>query len=354
MTEKDNSIIGHDDLILVTGASGFIGSKVVKALLRRGFRNLRCLVRSAQGVQRLEAAVEVYRAGAHVEVLHGNLVYAEDCAAAVRDAAVIYHLAAGRGEKAIPDAFLNTVVATRNLLEATLQRDCLKRFVNTSSFVVYDVTSKRGHVLDESCPTELHPESCNDAYEFSKAKKDKIIHEYVEKHKIPTVIVRPGYVYGPGIPAISGRVGIGSFGLFLHLGGSNLIPLSYVDNCADAIVLAGLTPGIEGEVFNIVDDDLPSSRKFLRLYKSRVRKFRSLYLPHVVSYFLCLVWEKYSAWSSRQLPPAFSRKMWYKYWKKTKYSNEKVKTVLGWLPEVPMTEGLRRYFESCRASEDHA
>ncbi len=83
-----------------------------------------------------------------------------------------------------------------------------------------------------------------------------------------------------GNEAITNRVGIGTFGLFLHLGGSNTMPLTFVDNCAEAIVLAGLTPGVDGQVFNVVDDDLPSSRQFLRLYKRNVRRFRSLYLPH--------------------------------------------------------------------------
>ena len=102
------------------------------------------------------------------------------------------------------------------------------------------------------------------------------------------MIVRPGSVYGAGKREIAGRVGIGTFGLFLHLGGSNTIPFTYVDNCAEAIVLAGLVKGVDGEVFNVVDDDLPSSRQFLRLYKKNVRRFKSLYVPHAVSYALCV------------------------------------------------------------------
>ena len=116
-----------------------------------------------------------------------------------------------------------------------------------------------------------------------------------KKYGIPYVIVRPGSVYGPGKEAIPGRVGIDTFGIFMHLGGSNKIALTYVDNCAEAIVLAGIMKGIDGEVFNIVDDDLPSSRRFLSLYKRNVKRFKSIYVPHALSYFLCYLWEKYSA-----------------------------------------------------------
>ena len=79
-------------------------------------------------------------------------------------------------------------------------------------------------------------------------------------------------------------MGIDTFGVYLHLGGSIRLPLSYVDNCADAIVLAGLRPDVDGEVFNIVDDDLPQSRTFLRLYKKNVRRFLSIPVPFSVMY----------------------------------------------------------------------
>ena len=140
-------------------------------------------------------------------------------------------------------------------------------------------------------------------------------------------------MYGAGNEAISARIGIDTFGVFLHLGGSNIIPLTYVDNCADAIVLAALTPGIDGEVFNVVDDQLPSSRQFLRLYKKRVKRFTSIYLPHFASYALCSFWEWYSNWSYEQLPPVFNRRRWSANWKRTRYTNQKLKTRVGWSPE---------------------
>jgi nucleoside-diphosphate-sugar epimerase len=113
-------------------------------------------------------------------------------------------------------------------------------------------------------------------------------------------------------------------------------------------------PGINGEVFNVVDDDLPSSRQFLRLYKRNVKRFRSLYVPKIVSYGLCSLWERYCAWSANQLPPTFNRSRWNSLWKKTDYTNEKLKTRLGWKPIVSTQEGLQLYFDACRAEAVHA
>jgi nucleoside-diphosphate-sugar epimerase len=198
---------------------------------------------------------------------------------------------------------------------------------------------------------EKRPETRGQAYCYAKVRQDEMVIEYGRKFSIPYVIVRPGWVYGPGNETIHSRVGLRTFGLFLHLGGRNQLPLSYVDNCADAIVLAGLVPGVEGEVFNIVDDDLPTSREFLRGYKREVRRFPSLYIPHFASYLLCLLWEKYSAWSQGQLPPVYGRSAWHANWKLTTYSNEKLKQRLGWTPRIPTSEGLRIYLAACRQRE---
>jgi nucleoside-diphosphate-sugar epimerase len=178
--------------------------------------------------------------------------------------------------------------------------------------------------------------------------------DYWAKHGIPYVIVRPGAVYGPGNPGLTGRVGIDTFGIFLHLGGSNRIPLTYVDNCAEAIVLAGIVEGVDREVFNVVDDDLPTSRAFLRIYKKNIRSFRSLYVPYHLFYGFCYLWEKYSRWSEGQLPPAFNRRRCAADWKGNQYRNEKLKWRLGWMPKVPYDEAVRRFSEFGRMYKGYA
>ncbi|MDH5669682.1 MAG: NAD-dependent epimerase/dehydratase family protein, partial [Nitrospira sp.] len=302
----DESIIEKNDPVLVTGAGGFVGLRLVADLIQRGFRDIRCFVRPTSGIEKLES-LAAGRQDSVLQIIKGNLLSKQDCADAVREVKVIYHLAAGTGQKSIPDAFMNSVVTTRNLVEAALEEGCLRRFVNVSSFAVYSNinVSKRG-LLDESCPVEPHPEQLTDAYCYAKLKQDELVEEYAKNRGLRHVIVRPGSIFGPGKTQITGRVGIDTFGVFLHIGGGNRIPFTHVDNCADAIALAGLVDGVEGEVFNVVDDDLPTSRDFLRLYKRQVRSFRSFYVPHAVSYVFCKLWEEYSTWSHGQLPPVLN------------------------------------------------
>jgi nucleoside-diphosphate-sugar epimerase len=341
-------IIGSDDRILITGAAGFIGTRVLQSLLDRGFRNLVCFVRPTSDLSGIEAIIDRQLPGVRIELITGNLLSRQDCEAASRDVSVILHLAAGTGEKSFPDAFLNSVVATRNLMDGSLRSAHLRRFVLVSSFAVYSNCQKpNGRLLDESCPVEEHPELRGEAYCFAKVKQEQIVTEYGKNHGIPYVLVRPGSVYGATKSDITGRVGINAFGPYMHLGGSNTIPFTFVDNCAEAIVLAGLVKGVDGEAFNVVDDELPSSRQFLRRYKKDAKRFKSIYVPHVISYALCYLWEKYSKWSEGQLPPVFNRKRWHAEWKKTRYSNQKLKTRLGWKPRVSTAEGLRQYIEAC-------
>ena len=252
---------------------------------------------------------------------------------------MIIHLAAGM-EKSFAGAFMNSALTTRNLIEAFLEVGKPKRFVNVSSFAVYsNLSLKRNGLLDETCPLEVAAQERFDGYGFGKLKQDEIVREYAKRYRLPCVTLRPGYVFGAGKQELNGRVGIKTFGPFIQVSGSNLLPLTYVDNCAEAIVLAGLTPGIDGEVFNIVDDDLLTGGQFLKACKV-AKPFRSVRVPYWLAYGACFLWEKYSKWSKGQLPPVFNTRRCAAEWKNQRYSNQKVKARLGWRPRVPMNQAM--------------
>jgi nucleoside-diphosphate-sugar epimerase len=335
-------ITSPDDLVLVTGSSGFIGAKVVEMLMAYGFTNIRCFVRPSSGMERLNKVLNRVAMKAEIEVVTGDLLSRDSCAEAADGVSVIYHLAAGF-DKSFAAAFMNSALATRNLLEAFQQFGKPKRFVNVSSFAVYSNLHLRRHaMLDESCPLEDAPQERSDAYGFGKLKQEQIVKDYGQKHQIGYVILRPGYVFGPGKRELSGRVGIDTFGLFIHLGGSNILPLTYVDNCAEAIVLAGLKPGVEGEIFNVVDDDALTSREFLRAYKKQTGTFSSS-IPYALTKLLCAGWERYARATQNQLPPVFNRRRCAAEWKGNRYSNQKLKDRLGWEPRVTMKEAVASF-----------
>src|SRR4029077_6722331 len=114
------------------------------------------------------------------------------------------------------------------------------------------------------------------------------------------------------------------------------------DNCAEAIVLAGLKPAVDGEIFNVVDDELLTSRQFLRAYKG-VKRFFSIPVTYFAAHTMCVLWEKYSKSSQGQLPPVFNRRRCSAEWKGNRFSNEKLRQKLGWKPRVNMKDAMASF-----------
>jgi nucleoside-diphosphate-sugar epimerase len=339
------------DQVLVTGSNGFIGGKVVETLLEYGFTKLRCLVRPTSRLAGLHNALAKYPAAQSVEIVAGDLLSRDDCRRVAESASIVYHLAAG-SDKSFAGSFMSTALATRNLLDALLAHGQLKRFVHVSSFAVYsNQRLKRGALLDENCPLEDNAQERFDAYAFGKLKQEELVREYGRQRRLPYVMIRPGTVFGPGKRELTGRIGVDTFGFFIHVGGGNVLPLTFVDNCAEAIVLAGLRAGVDGEVFNVVDDESLTSRQFLRAYRQRTNSGPSVRVPYPVAYGLCRLWEWYSRTTNGQLPPVFNRRRCAAEWKGNRYTNEKLRQTLGWRPRVNLQQAMELYlaqFETAR------
>jgi nucleoside-diphosphate-sugar epimerase len=330
--------------VLVTGATGFLGGALVESLLAHGETDLVLTARAGASRARLEAAAARHPS-ARIEYLPVNLVSRDDAARAVRDVQVVYHLAASlRGAPA--DMFLNTVVATKNLLEAVGTRKPM-RIVLVSSFSVYGVAAlPRGTTVDEQTPLETHPEK-RDLYAHVKLRQEKLAWDLAAKQGFELVVVRPGVIYGPGGSAFSTRVGLNLFGLFLRLGGDNLLPLSYVDNCADAIVVAGQARAAAGQVYNLHDDELPTCSDYLRAYRKEVRPIRAVPIPYPALKLLSAGVERYHRWSKGQLPAIFTPYKTATAWGGNRFDNGKIKA-LGWRQAIPTPDAMHRTFDWLR------
>ncbi|MGO8773358.1 MAG: NAD-dependent epimerase/dehydratase family protein [Terracidiphilus sp.] len=338
--------------VLVTGAGGFLGVHVVERLLAHGYTDIRCSLRDCAKAEQLLATSERYP-GSQLELCYGNLRARSNCTRAVADVPLVVHLVAGmRGAPA--ELFTDSVVVSRNLLEALELRDGIPmtntRIVLVSSFGVYGVAQlQRGARIDEKTPLEEHPE-LRDTYSHSKLRQEQLFWEFQRKDGFELVVLRPGVIYGPGGGAFSSRVGLQIGPVFFHLGGSNLLPLSYVVNCAEAIVLAASHPDSAGQVYNVHDDVLPSASKYLREYKSHVKHIRSIRLPYFVTRMLARFLEGYHRRSQGQLPGIITRYKAAAAWGGNRFSNAKLHT-LGWRQAVSTPDGMAQTFAYQRQKE---
>jgi nucleoside-diphosphate-sugar epimerase len=287
-----------------------------------------------------------------VEIVEASFNDRKALARAADGAEVVYHVAASKSGPAASEV-ANTVVGSDHLFEAAVSAH-IRRFVLVSSLGVLGASSQPGGaVIDERTPLENQPAE-RDPYSFAKLRQEQLGWKYHRESGLPLVVVRPGVIFGPGQDILTSRIGLNLFGVFLHLGGGNTIPLTHVDNCADGVVQAGLRPGVDGEAFCLVDDDLPTSRQLLRRYRREVKRIPYVPVPLPVLHAISRVNVWYTERTEGHLPAVFTPYKVDTTWKGHRFSNEKAKRLLDWSPRIPMQDALDMTFaELTRAKKPH-
>jgi nucleoside-diphosphate-sugar epimerase len=241
-------------LVLVTGASGFVGSRVVARLLAGGYR-VRALVRS-ESTSRLRGL-----SGVSLEV--GDVRDPEAVARAVADVQWVVHAAADT-TGTLEGGRETTIQGTRNVLEAARSAGT-RRVAYVSSCSVYRyVGVPDGTVLQETSPLEPRPER-RGPYSWAKTVADQEVERMAEAFGVDVVRLRPGLVYGPGGDPANPMVGLTLGGrLFLTIRrAGHRLPLVHVDDLAEAIVRVLERPEAGGQTFNVVDPAPVSKEEFV-------------------------------------------------------------------------------------------
>lgn len=237
---------------LVTGAAGFLGTAIVRRLRFEG-----TIVRALQrpgGRQAMEAD----------ETLSGDLQNIESMPQAFEGVDFVVHAGARVSTSGSWEEFEATNVTATGAVIRMATAAGASRIVHVSSLSVYAVPND-GAVVREDDPYDEGAEE-RGCYARSKQAADRLAMTAI-REGAPVTILRPGLLYGPGRNAPLGRrvMGVGPFLLVLASPGY-LLPLAYVDNVADGVVLALTADQAEGRAYTIVDAHVPQ-RQHLDRYR---------------------------------------------------------------------------------------
>jgi nucleoside-diphosphate-sugar epimerase len=315
---------------LVTGGTGFIGSHLTEALIRKGV-HVRCLIRKTSDLKWLK--------GLPIEFIHGDCNDRTSLEKAVRGVDWVFHLAGVT--KAIKEASYFEVngLGTENLIHACLDSNPrLQKFIHISSQAAAG-PSRNGLNKKESDP-------CEPVSFYGRSKRAGEERVLARANELPVLILRPSVVYGPRDKDV--------FALFKCLsirikpcpsGPDQRLSLCYVQDLVRGILLAAETQTKSGEIFFLSDGkdyrmeeigDIVAQAMGTPAIRIRV--------PRQMIWGIACFSEVLSKFSRRPslLNKDKAEEMIQKDWL---CDITKVKTILGFEPRVPLPEGARLTFE---------
>jgi nucleoside-diphosphate-sugar epimerase len=324
--------------LLITGASGFLGEYVVVEALRRG-HHVRAVVRPSGDVTRYS-----WHNHPNVEFARVDLRRREGLADAVRGIDAVIHLAAAKAGDFYTQ-FAGTVMATENLLDAMLEAN-VSRLVAISTFSVYDyINLPNGTLVTENTPIESNPLE-RDEYAQTKLIQEQLVRDFEKTHNTSVTIVRPGMVYGRDYLWNACLGAELTDTLWLRIGARAVMPLTYVENCAEAIILAAEKDSAIGQTINIVDDNLPTQRVFAKKLLARMSvpaKLIPVNWTLMNTFTGVLRFYNHTFLKGQaKFPGIFVPAKLQARFKPLQYTNARAKKILEWTPKYSLDEAFER------------
>jgi dihydroflavonol-4-reductase len=332
-------------LTLVTGATGFTGRHLVRALVADGQR-VRVIVRSSSRARELLPP--------EVQVIAGDLADPELVPRAMPGVRTVYHLAAVYREAKHSDVHYRAVnvAASRRLLDAAVASG-VRRYVHCSTVGVH------GHIAVPPAD-ERSAYDPGDVYQATKCEAEQLALSY--RNRLPLTVARPTAIYGPEDTRLLKFFRMVARGRFpLVGGGENYYHMVYVDDLVRGLRLLGTHPGAVSEVFILGGERYVKLGELAGMIAEAARvpppRLRLPARPFQIAGTIC---EKLCVPFGIE-PPIHRRRVDF-YTKSRAFSIEKAKRMLGYRPQVSLEDGIRRtldwyvangYIESLRPERRH-
>ncbi len=320
---------------LVTGGTGFLGGHLVRQLRTAGDA-VHVLVRPRSDARRILAS------GA--EPVAGDLEDADSLRRVCDGCEIVYHAAARVDTTGSEQDFHRTIVdGTENLVVAAADAG-VRRFVYLSSCGVYHPRLfKSGVPIDEFTPTPCPPRWFR--YGRAKLRAERLVQERCPP-SMEWVIIRPGFLYGPGNRAMQSHLAPALADTTMHIlgDGRNEIGLIYVEDAVRAIVLAGRSREAAGRILIAGGTERITQQQYFDALADgfglpRVRR----HMPYCVAYFF--------GWLGEHLIRSGPRRMTVRRAAVVltglpqRIRCDHTQKLLHWRPEVPFADGIRAAFE---------
>ncbi len=318
--------------VLVTGASGFLGGRLVEVLSEQGT--------PVRGATRL---VSRARQLPGVEWVQCDLAAEENLRIALRNIETVFHCAALCGAPGSLEEFEDANLRGTLRLVRLAADAGVKTFVYVSSMSVYAAPNGGGPTLDESAPYDGRAAE-RGAYTRSKLAADAALLEYARRELSPRIIVlRPGTMYGPGAQLPVGRLQLPFSQDRPIVVGSRRVPagLVYVDNVVDAMLAAARSGVPTGSVYNLVDSaDCDQDEVARTLHDVTGGRIRPMFAPYPLVWAAMLGLDLLTLLRQGQLGTA--RYRLERTLATMRFECEAARRELGWRPRVTLSQGLAR------------
>ena len=319
--------------LLITGASGFIGSRLALYARREGLA-----VRATGVVNTAHEATRVRDLStAGIQVILGQLQEPEFAARLLEGVDRVIHLAAAQHEANVPDSYFHgvNVIGTRTLLDASMNAG-VQRFVYGSTIGVYG-SAARGR-LDEATPAQP-----DNIYGRTKLEAEGVVQSFATR--LATTIVRISETYGPGdFRLLKLFKGIERRRFFVIGSGMNQRQVIHVDDLARGLLLASHHPQAPGQLFVFAGAEVMTTNEMVGLVAQALDTQPHGFKVPMWPFMTAAVMMEKTLKPLGIQPPLHRRRLDF-FRKSFFFSTEKAHELLGFRATIPFSRGVRETAE---------